>query len=76
MAESAQINGTSTDRLEGSGKLKKSLRLLYVYALATGAILTFIGYWDGVFLTVAGPAAFFSFFLMTLLVLPIAFVYC
>ncbi len=75
MADSSQLNGTSVDRLEGSGKLKKSLKLLYVYALATGAILTFVGYWDGVFLTVAGPAAFFSFFLMTLLVLPIAFVY-
>ncbi len=63
-------------RMEKTGKLKKSLRLLFVYALATGAILTFIGYWDGVFLGGSGPATFLSFALMTLLVLPIAFVYC
>jgi APA family basic amino acid/polyamine antiporter len=63
-------------RMEKTGKLKKSLRLLFVYALATGAILTFIGYWDGVFLGGSGPATFLSFLLMTLLVLPIAFVYC
>jgi APA family basic amino acid/polyamine antiporter len=62
--------------MEQSGKLKKSLRLLFVYALATGAILTFMGYWDGVFLGGSGPATFLSFGLMTLLVLPIAFVYC
>lgn len=66
----------NVSRLEGSDKLKKSLRLLYVYALATGAILTFIGYWDGIFLTGAGPATFLSFALMTLLVLPVAYVYC
>lgn len=29
-----------------SGGLKKSLRLIYVYAIAAGAIFTFIGYWD------------------------------
>ena len=75
MAQTAEINGVSSDRMAGSGTLKKSLKLLYVYALATGSILTFIGYWDGVFLTVAGPAAFLSFFLMTMMVLPIAFVY-
>ena len=28
-----------------SGGLKKSLRLIYVYAIAAGAIFTFIGYW-------------------------------
>jgi APA family basic amino acid/polyamine antiporter len=67
--------GTGT-RMENSSKLKKSLRLLYVYALATGAILTFIGYWDGIFLSGAGPATFLSFFLMTLMVLPVAYVYC
>lgn len=66
----------ASSRMEQSGKLKKSLRLLFVYALATGAILTFMGYWDGVFLGGSGPATFLSFALMTLLVLPIAFVYC
>ncbi len=74
--ESQTIDRESSEQTRGAGKLKKSLKLLYVYALATGAILTFIGYWDGVFLTVAGPATFFSFFLMTILVLPIAYVYC
>ncbi len=69
------VQGATIDRMAGSGTLKRSLRLLFVYALATGSILTFIGYWDGVFLTVAGPATFLSFALMTLLVLPIAFVY-
>ena len=61
--------------MQQTGVLSRSLRLLYVYAMATGAILTFIGYWDGVFLTGAGPATFLSFILMTLLVIPIAFVY-
>lgn len=66
----------ASTHMEGKGTLKKSLRLLYVYALATGAILTFIGYWDGIFLTGAGPATCLSFALMTLLVLPVAYVYC
>ena len=66
-------NGLS--RYDQSSKLKKSLRLLYVYALATGAIYTFLGYWDGMFMSVGGPATFLSFILMTLLVLPIAFIY-
>ncbi len=76
MSENLGISPDTGSRMEESGKLKKSLRLLYVYALATGAILTFIGYWDGIFLTGAGPATFLSFFLMTLMVLPVAFVYC
>lgn len=70
------MSDKTVSRSIGSGQLKKSLRLLYVYALATGAILTFMGYWDGIFLTGAGPATFLSFALMTLLVLPIGFVYC
>lgn len=70
------MSNNTVSHSEGSGKLKKSLRLLYVYALATGAILTFIGYWDGIFLTGAGPATFLSFALMTMLVLPVAYVYC
>jgi basic amino acid/polyamine antiporter, APA family len=69
------MSENTSKHMEGSGTLKKSLRLLYVYALATGAILTFIGYWDGIFLTGAGPATFLSFALMTLLVLPVAYVY-
>ena len=54
----------------------KSLKFLYVYALATGAIFTFIGYWDTVFISYCGPATFLAFAAMTVLILPIAFVYC
>ncbi len=54
----------------------KSLKLIYVYAIATGAIFTFMGYWDTVFISYAGPATFLAFALMTVLILPIAFVYC
>ena len=41
-----------------SGGLKKSLRLIYVYAIAAGAIFTFIGYWDTIFMNTAVPALF------------------
>lgn len=60
---------------EHSNGLKRSLRLLYVYTLATGAIFTFMCYWDGIFLSYCGPATFLGFALMTLMVLPIGFVY-
>jgi APA family basic amino acid/polyamine antiporter len=59
----------------GSGTLKRSLRLLYVYAIATGAIFTFMAYWDGMFLTSMGPLTFAGFAIMGLCVLPIAYVY-
>jgi APA family basic amino acid/polyamine antiporter len=62
--------------MAGSGKLKRSLSWLYVYALATGAILTFIGYWDGMFLSSAGPSTFLAFLAMAVLMLPVGFVYC
>jgi APA family basic amino acid/polyamine antiporter len=69
----------STDRGVGipqkSNALKKSLSLLYVYALATGAIFTFMCYWDGIFMSYCGPATFLAYALMTLAVLPIAFIY-
>lgn len=57
-------------------KLNKSLKLIYVYAIATGAIFTFIGYWDSIFYEYCGPGTFLAFILMTLCILPIAFVYC
>lgn len=57
-------------------RLKKSLKLIYVYAIATGAIFTFIGYWDSIFYEYCGSGTFLAFLLMTLLILPIAFVYC
>ena len=59
-----------------SGGLKKSLRLIYVYAIAAGAIFTFIGYWDTIFYEYCGAGTFLGFILMTLLILPIAMVYC
>ncbi len=56
--------------------LHKSLKLIYVYAIATGAIFTFIGYWDSIFYEYCGPGTWLAFLLMTLMILPIAFVYC
>ncbi len=56
--------------------LKKSLHLIYVYAIAAGAIFTFIGYWDSVFYEYCGAGTFLAFALMTILILPIASVYC
>ena len=58
-----------------TGGLKRSLRLLYVYTLATGAIFTFMCYWDGIFLSYCGPVTFLGFILMTAMILPIGFVY-
>ncbi|MFQ9514631.1 MAG: APC family permease [Eubacterium sp.] len=55
--------------------LSKSMKLIYVYAMATGAIFTFMCYWDGIFMSYTGPATFLAFALMTLMVLPTAFVY-
>jgi APA family basic amino acid/polyamine antiporter len=72
----AKVDAALAEKMIGSGKLKRSLSLLYVYALATGAILTFMGYWDGMFLTAAGPSTFLAFFVLGILVLPIGFVYC
>jgi APA family basic amino acid/polyamine antiporter len=57
-------------------KLNRSLKLIYVFAIAAGAIFTFIGYWDSIFYEYCGPGTFLAFILMTLLILPIAFVYC
>lgn len=55
--------------------LSKSMKLLYVYAMATGALFTFLCYWDGIFMSYTGPATFLAFALMTILILPTAFVY-
>lgn len=61
---------------ENKQGLNKGLRFLYVYAIATGAIFTFVGYWDTVFISYCGPGTGFAFLIMMLAVLPIAFVYC
>ena len=63
------------EKTEPTG-LKKSLRLIYVYAIAAGAIFTFIGYWDSIFYEYCGAGTWLAFILMTLLILPIAHVYC
>ncbi|MEG0897575.1 MAG: APC family permease [Ruthenibacterium sp.] len=65
-----------TDGKAGETQLKRSLKLIYVYAIAAGAIFTFIGYWDSIFYEYCGPGTFLAFIFMTLLILPIAFVYC
>lgn len=69
-------NNNSVESQISETKLKRSLKLIYVYAIAAGAIFTFIGYWDSIFYEYCGPGTFFAFILMTLLILPIAFVYC
>lgn len=58
-----------------SSALSKSMKLIYVYAMATGAIFTFMCYWDGIFMSYTGPATFLAFAMMTMMVLPTAFVY-
>lgn len=60
---------------EKKSGLAKSMRLLYVYAMATGAIFTFMCYWDGIFMSYTGPGTFLAFALMTVAILPTAFVY-
>lgn len=68
-------NTKSTTTPPKQNALAKSMKLLYVYALATGAIFTFMCYWDGIFMSYTGPATFLAFALMTLMILPTAFVY-
>jgi len=63
------------ERMKGSGTLKRALSLFFVYIIATGAIFTFMGYWDGYFLTATGPFTFLTFGILTIAVLPIAYVY-
>ena len=55
-----------------SNMLSRSMKLIYVYALATGAIFTFMCYWDGIFVY---TDTFLAFAFMTVLILPTAFVY-
>lgn len=70
-------NAEATQLAEGTSAngLQRTLKLLYVYTLATGAIFTFMCYWDGIFMSYCGPATFLGFLLMTLMILPIGFVY-
>jgi hypothetical protein len=55
--EQKTMSDTKNTENESSG-LKKSLRLIYVYAIAAGAIFTFIGYWDTIFYEYCGASPF------------------
>ena len=55
------MSDTKNTENESSG-LKKSLRLIYVYAIAAGAIFTFIGYWDTIFYEYCGAGTFFRIY--------------
>lgn len=59
---------------EKSG-LNKSLKLIFVYTVATGSIFTFVNYWDSVFYGYCGTGMFLAYALMTIAILPIALVY-
>ncbi|KUH58998.1 hypothetical protein AUL39_01260 [Tractidigestivibacter scatoligenes] len=71
----ASVPQAQVDKQKPVNGLHRTLKLLYVYTLATGAIFTFMCYWDGIFMSYCGPATFLGFALMTLMVLPIGFVY-
>lgn len=62
------------DNQENKG-LQKSLKLIFVYTVATGSIFTFVSYWDSVFFNYCGAGTFLAFGLMTLAILPVALVY-
>ncbi|MSS11902.1 APC family permease [Bifidobacterium tsurumiense] len=55
--------------------LKRSLKLVFVYTVATGSIFTYVSYWDSVFFGYTGSGTFLAFALMTLAILPVALVY-
>ena len=67
----ASVPQAQVDKQKPVNGLHRTLKLLYVYTLATGAIFTFMCYWDGIFMSYCGPATFLGFALMTLMVLPI-----
>lgn len=75
MSETTMNHVSHSGTKARSNALSKSMKLVYVYAMATGAIFTFMCYWDGIFMSYTGPATFLAFALMTLMVLPTAFVY-
>ena len=58
-----------------SNGLNKSLKLIFVYTVATGSIFTFVNYWDSVFYGYCGSGTFLAFALMTIAILPVALVY-
>lgn len=62
----------SENKSEG---LQKSLKLIFVYTVATGSIFTWVSYWDSVFFGYCGSGTWLAFGLMTLAILPTALVY-
>ncbi len=44
-----------------SSGLNKSLKLIFVYTVATGSIFTFVNYWDSVFYGYCGSGTFLAF---------------
>ena len=53
------------DKQNKSNGLNKSLKLIFVYTVATGSIFTFVNYWDSVFYGYCGSGTFLAFALMT-----------
>lgn len=48
------------DNKESKGGLNKSLKLIFVYTVATGSIFTFVNYWDSVFYGYCGSGTFLA----------------
>ena len=63
------------ENTQTKGGLNKSLKLIFVYTVATGSIFTFVNYWDSVFYGYCGTGTFLAFGLMTIAILPVALVY-
>ncbi|MCI6273423.1 MAG: APC family permease [Coriobacteriaceae bacterium] len=60
---------------EQGGSLQKSLKLVFVYTVATGSIFTWVSYWDSVFFGYCGSGTWLAFAIMALSILPTALVY-
>ncbi|MGP1376879.1 MAG: APC family permease [Bulleidia sp.] len=65
----------SVNKNESRAGLQKTLKVFFVYTVATGSIFTWVSYWDSVFFGYCGPGTWLAFGLMTLAILPTALVY-
>lgn len=64
---------SETDKKPAGNKgLQRSLKLVFVYTVATGSIFTYVSYWDSVFFGYCGSGTFLAFALMTVAILPTA----
>ncbi len=62
---------SETDKKPAGNKgLQRSLKLVFVYTVATGSIFTYVSYWDSVFFGYCGSGTFLAFALMTVAILP------